>query len=167
MKALIVSLLPVVALILSGCGPGDHDHDRDHAGHDHGPAHEHKHEHEHEHEAPHGGAAVVLGDEAFHIEIVRDGEAGTLSAYVLDGHMENFVRVTNASLAITIDGREALQLGAVANAATGETVGDTSQFAAGAEWLKTTTNFSAVIPMIEIRGQSFTNVAFKFPEGNE
>jgi len=160
MKKLTFSLIPVFALILAGCGPHEHKHHHEHDGHDHGA-------HEHSHEAPHGGAAVVLGDEAFHLEFVRDAEAGTLSAYVLDGHMENFLRVTNTGITIQIKDGEALELAATANTATGETVGDTSQFQARAEWLLTTSNFAAVIPAIDIRGTTFTNVAFTFPEGNE
>lgn len=160
MKQLTLSLIPVFALALAGCGPHEHNHDHDHDGHDHGA-------HVHSHEAPHGGAPVVLGDEAFHLEFVRDAEAGTLSAYVLDGHMENFVRVTNAAIALRIQDGEPLALAAIANTATGETVGDTSQFQARAEWLLTTSNFTAIIPAITIRGTTFTNVSFSYPEGNE
>jgi hypothetical protein len=46
-------------------------------------------------------------------------------------------------------------------------VGDTSQFTATAEWLKTATNFDAVISLLDVNGTSFTNVNFNFPDGNE
>lgn len=160
MKILTFALMPAAALLFSGCGPHEHDHHHDHAGHDHAA-------HEHHHEAPHGGTAVVLGDEAFHLEFVRDGEAGSLSAYVLDGHMENFVRVTNEVIALQARDHGELKLMAAANTATGETVGDTSHFSATAGWLKTTTNFAAAITSVTIRGTVFTNVTFAFPEGNE
>ena len=78
-RILLLTLIP----LLPGCG-SDKD---EHAGHDHGPAHKH------EHRAPHGGTAVVLGNEAFHLEFVRDAATGTLTCYVLDAHMENFVRI--------------------------------------------------------------------------
>src|ERR1022692_4220466 len=48
--------------------------------------------HKHEHHPPHGGTPVVLGDEAYHIELVLDASAGTLQAFVLDGELENFIR---------------------------------------------------------------------------
>src|ERR1035438_8875229 len=50
------------------------------------------HPHKHEHHPPHGGTPVVLGDEAYHIELVLDASAGTLQAFVLDGELENFIR---------------------------------------------------------------------------
>src|SRR4051812_43392691 len=85
----------------------------------------------HEHTAPHGGTPIVLGNELYHLEIVRDAATGTLQAYVLDGEMENFVRVTAPAIEVAVSdgsGPRTLVLKAVANPATGETVGDTSQF---------------------------------------
>jgi hypothetical protein len=40
----------------------------------------------HEHKTPHGGTAIELGEEAFHVELVKE-DPGTLSAYVLDGEL--------------------------------------------------------------------------------
>ena len=157
-----------VSLSLFGC-KDNHDHH----GHSHGHGHDHGHSHGedgHHHEPPHGGAPVVLGDEAFHLEFVRDEEAGKLQAYVMDGHMEEFVRIKAASFKITVDGEvdpAELELKAVANEATGEVVGDTALFEVQADWIKTTTNFSATIPVLELRGKKYENVKFKFPEGNE
>src|SRR5512140_2435958 len=90
----------------------------------------------HEHHAPHGGTPVALGDEAYHLEFVRDADAGKLTAYVLDGEMEEFIRVKAATLEVvaTIGGaKQPLTFRAIANAATGETVGNTSQFEASAD----------------------------------
>jgi len=153
-----------VATLLAGCGGKD-----DHAGHDHA-GHDHGHGHKHEHRPPHGGTAVVLGREAFHVELVRTAETGLLTCYVLDGHMESFIRIPAPSLALetTVSNRTStLTLLPVANAATGEKAGDTSQFEAKADWLKTTPNFTGRIPTITVRGATFTNVTFRFPEGNE
>ena len=124
----------------------------------------------HAHKAPHDGTAVVLGHEAYHLELVRDAASGRLTAYVLDGEMEAFVRVKAATLefAVTANGgRRALTLRAVANPATGESVGDTSQFEAQEDWLKTTPVFDAVLASIEIKGSKFEQVAFNFPKGND
>ena len=82
--------------------------------------------HKHEHHPPHHGTPVVLGDEEYHIELVRDAAAGKLSAFVLDGELENFIRIQPESFAVTakISGRdETLTLKAVANSATGEKIG--------------------------------------------
>lgn len=124
----------------------------------------------HEHHPPHGGTPVVLGDEVYHIELVRDAAAGKLQAYILDGEMENFIRSSVPSFEIdaVVNGSpQTLVLNAVANSATGETVGDSSLFEAQADWLKTTNDFDAVLKSITIRGSTFTNVKFNFPKGND
>jgi hypothetical protein len=124
----------------------------------------------HEHHAPHGGTPVVLGHEAYHLELVRDAAAGKLSAYVLDGEMESFIRVPAPEFEVVamMDGQpRRLEFKAAANPATGETVGDTSQFDAQADWLKTTTSFDATLTKLEIKGTVFAGVAFNFPKGND
>jgi hypothetical protein len=117
---------------------------------------------EHAHVAPHGGTLIELGDHGYNLELVRDADAGKLSVYILDGHAENFVRIAAPSfelVAITGGERRPLTMRAVANTATGETVGDTSQFEAQADWLKGTSQFPGTIPSLEIKGQKFQNVA--------
>lgn len=155
-------LLPNLALALAVAAlPACSKHDHSAAGHQHG---------KHEHKTPHGGTAVVLGDEAYHLELVRDAATGTLQAYVLDGHMEKFIRINAPAieLAATIKGApQTLALKPVANPATGETASDTSLFEARAEWLKTTAQFDAVVKSITIRGTTFRDVKFNFPKGNE
>ena len=124
----------------------------------------------HEHKAPHGGTAVVLGNEAYHVELVRDPATGKLTAYVLDGEMENFIRVKAASFEVVASGgaeKRVLTFRAVANSATGETVGDTSCFEAQADWLKTEKTFDATLAALEIKGTPFTAVDFNFPKGND
>ena len=116
----------------------------------------------HTHRAPHGGTLVEIGEHAYNLELVRDAAAGKLTAYVLDGHAENFIRISAPSIelvAFTGGERRPLSLRAVANSATGETVGDTSQFEAQAEWLKNTAEFPGEIPSVEIRGSKFQGVA--------
>jgi predicted small lipoprotein YifL len=123
----------------------------------------------HEHKAPHGGTAIELGEEAFHLELVKE-ENGKLSAYVLDGELENFIRIASPSFQIVaLAGGESrtLEFRAVASTATGETVGSTSHFEAEADWLKTTPTFGGLLTRLEIRGTVFTAVAFNFPQGNE
>jgi hypothetical protein len=163
--------LLIAALAAAGCGPSSSSqppaaqNTADH-GHDHG----HGHTHQHEHKPPHGGAPVVLGDEAFHLEFVRDAAAGRLTCYVMDAEFEKFVRIPAPGFTVTADVagvKQPLAFAPVPNPATGETAGDTSEFAAQADWLRTNATFSAELGEISIRGRKFSAVAFKFPEGNE
>ena len=162
-------LNPLLALALTLVLPACKDQ---HAGHDHGKPGDAKKEaaHKHEHTPPHGGAPVVLGEEEYHLEIVRDAAAGKLHLYVLDGHLDKFVRITAASIEVTATVANAPQMltfKPVANPATGEKLGDTSLCEAQADWLKTATNFDAVVKLLDVKGKQFKDVKFNFPKGNE
>jgi hypothetical protein len=124
----------------------------------------------HEHKPPHGGAPVELGEEEYHIEFVLDASAGSFQAFVMDGELENFVRIPAKSLAVTaqLSGQpEQLILLPVANNATGEKIGDTSFFEMQADWLKTTPRFDAVLKEITVHGKTYTNISFNFPKGSD
>jgi hypothetical protein len=126
--------------------------------------------HKHEHHPPHGGVPVVLGDEVYHVELVLDAATGTLQAYIFDGELENFIRSSVPSIRIdaTVNGApQTLVLNAVANPATGETVGDTSLFETRADWLKSAREFDASLKSITVRGTTFTDVKFNYPKGND
>ena len=115
----------------------------------------------HEHTAPHGGTLVVFGDEFAHIELVLDQTTGKLTGYVLDGEAEKPVRLSQKTVELKIHREDTesdftLQLSGVANVLTGETEGDTSQFAAQSEALKGASEFHAEIVSIDIKGQMFT-----------
>ena len=123
----------------------------------------------HHHEPPHGGTAVVLGDEEYHLEFVLDAAAGRMQVYVLSAHMEGFVRISAESLGVIVklpNREEVLAFKPVANTATGETVGDTSMFETQADWLKANKTFDAVLKEITIKGKTYENVEFNFPKGN-
>jgi hypothetical protein len=124
----------------------------------------------HEHKPPHGGTPVALGDDAYHLELVRDAATGTLQAYVFDGELENFIRCSAPSFEVlaTVNGvPQSLLFKPVANALTGETAGDTSLFEAQADWLKTSGEFEALLKTLAIRGSTFSDVKFNFPKGND
>ena len=53
----------------------------------------------HTHAARHGGIAVELGEEEFHVEFTHGDTPGTLLAYFMDAEMEDYVRITPASFA--------------------------------------------------------------------
>ena len=126
--------------------------------------------HRHVHHPPHGGTPVVLGAELYHVELVLDPKAGVLQAYVLDGEMENFVRCAAASVEVdaSLGGRQvSAVLAAVANPATGETVGDTALFEARADWLRGAAEFDGILRSLTVRGTTFKDVRFNFPRGND
>jgi hypothetical protein len=125
--------------------------------------------HSHHHEPPHGGTVVVLGEEEFHLEVLAHPDEGRLQVYVLDGHMDNFIRlpVPSFELRIEMNGtNRPLELAAVRRRATGEEVGDSALFEGRAEWLKGRTNFQAELTQLTIRGREYRSVRFPFPEGN-
>lgn len=124
----------------------------------------------HEHKPLHGGTAVELGKEEYHLELVLDAPNGKMEAYVMDGELENFIRIGMESFEVQAKlpkGEETLVFKAVANSATGEKVGETSLFEAQADWLKTTKNFDGILKKIEIRGSKYEAVTFNFPKGND
>ena len=124
----------------------------------------------HQHIPPHQGTPVVLGNEEHHVEFVRDAAAGTLQAYVMDGELEDFVRVKQNSfegVAAFRGGRHPLKFEAVPNNATGETVGDTSLFEAKADWLGAESNFDVTIDELTVRGKTYQSIKFNFPKGND
>jgi hypothetical protein len=81
---------------------------------------------------PHGGTAVAMGRHRYNLELVRDGEAGTLQAYVLDAHFEKFVMVreTNFTLIAKVGEREERAEFAQLPAAPPASDGSSYQFAA-------------------------------------
>ncbi|MFM8471221.1 MAG: hypothetical protein ACKODH_14890, partial [Limisphaerales bacterium] len=121
----------------------------------------------HHHEPPHGGTAIDLGDEEAHLEFVLDAAAGKLTCYVFKAHMAGFQRITQETieLSATVAGKpESLTLKAVTNAATGEKPGDTSQFEAQADWLKTAKTFDAELRTVNVRGKDYAALKFNFPK---
>lgn len=116
------------------------------------------------HTAPHGGTLIEVGDHAYNLELLRDPASGKLTVWVLDGHAENFVRIKAATIeaAAAVGGeKKTLSLKAVANAATGETVGDTSQFEVQADWLKGAAPIEVTVPSVEIKGRRFERLSGK------
>jgi len=117
----------------------------------------------HRHESPHGGTAVELGDHEAHLDVVLDAASGKLTAYVMDAHAENFVRIPAESFEIVAKlpaGETTLALKAVANAASGEKVGDTSQFEAQSGALKGVVGFDAELKQLVIRGRTYSKIPF-------
>lgn len=154
MKTCLALFAALSLAAFTGCKPSGSSHGHSHGGHHHEP--------------PHGGTAIDLGDEDAHLEFVLDAAAGKLTCYVLKPHMSGFQRITQEAieLAAQVGGKaEPLTLKAVANAATGEKAGDTSQFEAQADWLKTAKAFDVELKAIHVRGKDYTALKFNFPKG--
>lgn len=147
---------------LAGCSvENDPSVDSSHSNHAKSPPQKHRHI------PPHGGAPVVLGEELYHLEFVLDEASASLHCYVLDGHMENFIRIQAAKLILEVEPNKTVVLTPVARRSTGESVGKTSHFSAPLDWAKERKRFAAVLQEITIQGNRFENVAFRYPEGNE
>jgi hypothetical protein len=116
----------------------------------------------HEHEAPHQGRLVELGDEFAHIELVRDSASGTLTAYVFDGEVERPVRVSQPVIELRLESPASrrVELAARGNDLTGETPGDTSEFAVTDDVFKGAAPFKGSITTVTVRGTTFKDVSF-------
>lgn len=142
----LICVLAALALV-TGCG------EREHTASSGG----------HHHVSPHGGTAVELGGHEGHLDVVLDPAAGRLTAYVMDAHAENFVRIPAESFEVIAKlpaGEATLKLKAVANAASGEKVGDTSQFEVQSEALKGVAGFDAELKQLVVRGKTYSKIPF-------
>lgn len=149
-----LSLLFIPLTLFVGCAKkksAEADHD-----HDHG-----KEAHHHVHVAPHGGTLVEVGEHQFNLEFIHDPATGKLTAYVLDSHAENFVRLETQTLEINVTSpapARMLILNATANTATGETVGNTSQFEGNVDWLKGVQSVTGAVARLDVRGTNFLKI---------
>ena len=131
----------------------------------------------HEHHAPHKGTLVELGEEFAHLELVLDPATGKLTGYLLDGEAENPVRTNNQMITIRVTrvtgsattrpAPFSVDLKPVANALSGETVGNTSQFEGQSADLIGVTNFDGQVAAVTARAKDFKDVDFNYPAGNE
>lgn len=121
----------------------------------------------HAHEAKYGGKLIELGDHEANVELVVDAASGKLTAYILDAHAENFVRLPLESITVVAKAGatdQTLVLKPVGNAATGEKPGDTSQFEASADWIKSTPAFSVVIRELPVKSKTYRDVQATLPK---
>ena len=122
----------------------------------------------HRHETQHGGGAMAIGAEEYQVEFTFGETPGTLDAYVMDGEMEDYVRIAAAAwpAVARVEGRDfPLEFRAIANSATGETVGDTALFEARADWLAAKPALTIFLPTLTIKGHAYTNLSATLPAG--
>ncbi len=158
----MVPFLGLIALpaLLNGCGDsksgGSHGHDHSHGHGDHAP--------------PHGGTPVVVSEDKFHIELVREAAAGKMLAYVLDGHLQGYVLVPESNFLMTAKAggkSEQLSFQRAPEPASGKVPEKSALFEAQAEWLKSAKEFEGHLPTITLGGSNFTNITFAFPKGTK
>jgi hypothetical protein len=120
----------------------------------------------HAHVAPHGGQLIELGEHGsgFNLELVLH-EDGFLQIYVLDAHVENFVRISAGSIDIKItdsNGTEkTISCEPVADPITGETIGNTSLFTSN-ERIRDLIPLKGIIHNIEVMEFSYENIEVSF-----
>jgi hypothetical protein len=117
-------LILVVALALPGvvgCGGVEKKPDGTTAGKTDG--------HDHPTKGPHGGGLIELGNEEYHVEMIHDDAAGTVTFYVLDGSAKKAVPIAATEVTVNLkhDGKPE-QFKVPAAADTGDPTGKSSRF---------------------------------------
>jgi hypothetical protein len=124
----------------------------------------------HNHPAPHGGQLVELGEHGsgFNLELVLH-EQGFLQIYVLDAHVQNFIRISANSIDIEITDQNGtariITCEPIEDPITGETVGNTSLFTS-TERINEILPLQGVINKIDIMEFPYENVEINF-SGNQ
>lgn len=123
----------------------------------------------HVHQPLLGGQLMALGEHGsgYNLELLID-ENNHFSVYILDAHAENFVRIQQESLLINFsnENKTSVILDAVADSATGETVGNTSHFQTK-EKVEKFLPLKGVIQMIEIGSKQYSEIEFIFPNDSQ
>ena len=154
------TILMSIALSFGSCG------EEDGAGHSGSGVHYHA--------PPHGGILVELGEHGYgyNLEFYLEDQ-GFLQIFVWDAHVDNLVRIKQEKIDLLVpDGngtQKTIVCAAVADAATGETVGNTSLFATSKS-IVDQLPLKGVIPSIKVIGKTYENVPFEFTknsDGNE
>ncbi len=153
-QGLLVAASLVAVLFLVGCGGDSSSHADDHSEGSHG------------HTAKYGGKLVELGRHEANLEFVFVPTEGRLTAYALDAHAENFVRlpIEGITAQVTVNGAEqTLVLRPMGNSATGEKPGDTSQFQGTSDGLKSATRIEVLVKELPFKSKQFRDIRTTLP----
>ncbi len=117
---------------------------------------------------PHGGPLTDIGPRKYTLEFLLDRDEGHLTIHTLDAQAAAPVRTGSEGLELRIRiGDEPqerfLILAPLANAATGESAGDTTRYAGDAPWLKTRETVSLNVVEIVIRGRKHREITAIIP----
>jgi hypothetical protein len=139
----------------------DRHHDHDHDGH------HHHGEGGHAHKAPNGGVLVEFGDEACHLEFLRDDV--NASRMILFAHkfhpQEIYLQLSMAQIEVVAKvggGERVLVFTPVANATLGNNATHSSEYEAAADWLQDTPAFEARVARLTYPGGEEHNKTFQF-----
>ncbi len=87
-----------------------------------------------DHEGPHKGTLVEWGDEEYHLELVTDAKAGTVTVYVYGDHKDfekgKAKAIDAKSLVLTVKGEKSVTIKLDAAPAKGDPAGKTSVYTA-------------------------------------
>lgn len=147
--------LSILSLGFFACS--DHQHDescKSHGGH-------------HVHQPLLGGALVPLGEHGggYNLEVLTTADQ-FLSVYILDAHAENFVRIAQPKIDLELSDQNQsviLSLDAIADSATGETVGNTSHFRSPTP-INSSLPASGILQSIKIGANEYNQTRISFPE---
>ncbi|MFO7775016.1 MAG: hypothetical protein R6W89_04385 [Candidatus Hydrogenedentota bacterium] len=128
-------------------------------------------------EARYGGVLAELGDGEAYVEFVLDPDAGWVSMYILNSGARDRLRLTADQIGVifTMHGDDipaekrtfSLALQPVESALTGETAGDTAHFEARHELFQNAEGFDAVIPILRVKDNEYTNVSVQYPSDRD
>ena len=149
-----------IALTLSWMGCSEHVHDENcqvHGGY-------------HVHTALMGGELIAVDEHGsgYNLEVLID-KSDRLSIYILDAHAEGFVRISQPTLEVLIiedNESTVLKLDAVADSATGETVGNTSHFRSSTS-VQVKTSFEGKIKFLCIGSREYNQTKISYPGTNK
>jgi hypothetical protein len=114
--------------------------------------------HVHPTEGPHHGGLIELGNEEYHIEIVHDDDAGTVTAYILDSSAKLSVPISATQINVNLshDG-QAEQFALAVNPQSSDPPGKSSRFASSEGELVEDLDNDAVAAQIvvEINGKQY------------
>ena len=82
--------------------------------------------HHHPEHGPNGGHVVVLGDHAFHAELVFDADTRNVTVYLLEHDMATATPVADATMSLNLEGAEPVAFESAP--ADGDPEGQSSQF---------------------------------------
>ena len=128
--------------------------------------HAHKHGSLHVHQPLRGGVLYELGKHGsgHNFELVTN-EKGQLELFVLDAHAENYVRISQKQIDLEIINSNGpvtvLPLHAIADSATGETVGNTSLFRS-ISGIADLLPLSATLTSLKIGSSHYEKVSIEF-----
>ncbi len=128
--------------------------------------HAHEHGSLHVHQPLRGGVLYELGKHGsgHNLELVTNGK-GQLELFVLDAHAENYVRISQKQIDLEIINSNGpvtvLPLHAIADSATGETVGNTSLFRS-ISGITDLLPLSATLTSLKIGSSQYEKVSIEF-----